>query len=115
MLVKFTVENFYSIKERAELNLSATALKEHEEENLIHAHNSRFLKSVAIYGSNSSGKSNLLKALIFMKKFIASSFKQSSQDFIKIEPFLLNPRTEVKPSWFESEFIIDGVTYRYGF
>lgn len=115
MLVKFSVENFHSIRDREVLDLNATALKEHDDENLIHAHNSRFLKSVAIYGANASGKSNLIKALIFMKKFIANSFKDSSVEFIKVEPFLLNTRTEVKPSRFESDFIINGTTYRYGF
>ncbi|MGZ4041641.1 MAG: AAA family ATPase [Bacteroidia bacterium] len=115
MLAKFSVENFHSIRDRVTLDMEATAIKEHEEENIIHGHGGRYLKSVAIYGANASGKSNILKALIFMKKFIANSFKDGNHDFIRVQPFLLNTRTEIKPSLFESDFVIDGSTYRYGF
>jgi AAA15 family ATPase/GTPase len=115
MLIRFSVENFHSIRDSVTLDLSATAIREHDEDNLIHSNGNRFLKSIAIYGANASGKSNLIKALIFMKKYNANSFKDSGNEFIKVQPFLLNTRSEIKPSRFESDFTINGVIYRFGF
>jgi AAA15 family ATPase/GTPase len=115
MLIKLTIENFLSIKDKVVLDLSATSIKELESDNLIHTHSSKLLKCLAIYGANSSGKSNILKAILFIKKFVLNSSKDQSQDFIPVTPFLLNTRTEERPSFFEMEFLLDGVTYRYGF
>lgn len=115
MLIKFTIENFLSIKNPLEIDFTATAIKEHEDDNLMHFNNAKFLKCAAIYGANSSGKSNILKALIFVKKFILNSSKDQSGDIIDVEPFRLNTRTENKPSKFEIQFLLNGVKYRYGF
>jgi uncharacterized protein len=70
------------------------------------------IKSAAIYGANASGKSNLVKALNFMKWFMVNSSKETqSTDEIDIEPFRLSTETEGKPSYFELVFLMNG---RYG-
>jgi AAA15 family ATPase/GTPase len=115
MLTKFTIENFLSIKDPLEIDFTASSIKEHEDDNLIHYNNTKFLKSAAIYGANSSGKSNILKALIFVKKFILNSSKDQIGDAIEVEPFRLNTQTENKPSKFEIQFLLNGIKYRYGF
>ncbi|WP_414624004.1 AAA family ATPase [Calothrix sp. CCY 0018] len=74
------------------------------------------LKSAAIYGANASGKSNLAKALIFMKSFMVNSSREKqSIDEIEVEPFELSTDTEDKPSYFELVFLMGGKRYRYGF
>jgi AAA15 family ATPase/GTPase len=116
MITRFKVENFLSIKEPVELDLKAAAIKELDDENVAFIKNHKILKSLSLYGANSSGKSNILKALIFVKKFIQNSLRNSINDeIIDVESFKLNTRTEVQPSKFEISVLIDNEEYRYGF
>ncbi|MDJ0697751.1 MAG: ATP-binding protein [Mastigocoleus sp. MO_188.B34] len=76
----------------------------------------KLLKSAAIYGANASGKSNLAKALGFMKWFAINSSKETqSTEKINVEHFRLSTETESEPSFFEIVFVLDGQQYRYGF
>ncbi len=118
MLVKFSVSNFLSFKEKASINLSATSLTEYRNDNIFQSpiNDLGLLKSLIVYGANSSGKSNLFKALGFMKRFILNSSKDSiSGDEIPVEIFKLSSETMLQPSFFELEFIIENAKYRYGF
>jgi AAA15 family ATPase/GTPase len=118
MLVKFSVCNFLSFKEKASINLSATSLTEYRGDNIFQSpiNDLSLLKSLVIYGANSSGKSNLFKALGFMKRFILNSSKDStSGEEIAVEIFKLSTETRLKPSCFELEFIVENTKYRYGF
>jgi AAA15 family ATPase/GTPase len=77
---------------------------------------SKYLKSAVIYGANGSGKSNLLSAIGFYRRFILSSSNdRQADDEIMTIPFLLNTETENKPSSFEMVFVIDTIRFRYGF
>lgn len=76
----------------------------------------KLLKSAAIYGANASGKSNLAKALRFMKWFMINSSKETqSTEKINVEPFRLSTETKDKPSFFEVVFLLNSQKYRYGF
>ncbi|NEQ71594.1 MAG: ATP-binding protein, partial [Symploca sp. SIO2D2] len=76
----------------------------------------KLLKSAAIYGANASGKSNLTKALAFMKWFMINSSKETqSTEKIGVERFQLSTETEAQPSFFEIIFLLYGQQYRYGF
>jgi AAA15 family ATPase/GTPase len=114
MLIEFTVGNHLSFKDKKTLSLEASSIKEFEE-NTFKAGNYNLLKSVVIYGANSSGKSNLIKSLAAMKNIVSESAKMSSADKINVKPFLLNTETENRPSYFEILILIDDIRYRYGF
>jgi uncharacterized protein len=74
------------------------------------------LTSAAIYGANASGKSNLAKALQFMKWFMVYSSKETqSTEAIGVEKFRLSTETDDQPSFFEIVFLLDGQQHRYGF
>ena len=79
----------------------------------------KLLKSVAIYGSNGGGKSNLIQAMAFMKGLLRTSFKDSLEP--KAEKPVwnyyhrLSTESIDKPSMFEMSFLIEGIIYRYGF
>jgi AAA15 family ATPase/GTPase len=74
------------------------------------------LKSIGLYGKNSSGKSNLIKGLSFMRNFVVNSSKESQgAQNIKVQPFKLSSETDNKPSTFEVIFFIGDIKYRYGF
>lgn len=118
MLVKFTVENYLSFKNRTSIDFTATSLTELRNANLHQTSlkNVTLLKSMIIYGANSNGKSNLFKALNFARKFILNSSKDSQADEpIEVQPFCLSTDTIENPSFFELVFIHDTSKYRYGF
>lgn len=74
------------------------------------------LRSAAIYGRNEGGKSNLIKAIQYMRAVVAesASIMAPSQAF-GVKPFLLDEETSTLPSEFEATFIINGIRYQYGF
>lgn len=116
MVLKFSVSNYKSFKEKKTLSFIASSIGGLEDTNLIYQNKLNILKSVAIYGPNASGKSNLLDALFFMRWYIINSSKNTqAKESIDVEPFRLNTKTEEQPSFFEIEFIIENVRYRYGF
>jgi hypothetical protein len=117
MLVEFSVENYRSIRERVTLSLVASRDTEHPENFFSPgiAKNLSLLKSVVVYGANASGKSNLIRALAFMRRLVLSSASGQLGDAIKLTPFRLDPQTTTKPSFFEVVFVADGQRYIYGF
>ena len=114
MLLEFTVGNFLSFKEKKTLSLEAGSIKELKD-NVVQEGKYKILRSAAIYGANSSGKSNFIKSLDFMVTIIKESSKLNSTDKLKVKPFLLNTETENQPSFFEILFTDSDKRYRYGF
>ncbi len=118
MLISFTVENYRSICSPVTLSMEATGLTGHENTNLLKSdkNNKPLLKSAVVYGANASGKSNIIKALSFMRFLVLTSAKESGGvDKIKVDPFLLDSSSSDKPLFFEILFIYNRVKYRYGF
>lgn len=124
MLIEFSVGNYLSIKEAITFNmLASNAVKELESSsegvnNVFwdKSNKNKYLKSAVVYGANGSGKSNLLSAIGFYRRFILSSSNdRQADDEIMTIPFLLSTETENKPSSFEMVFVIDAIRFRYGF
>jgi len=124
MLIEFSVSNYLSIKEAITFSMVASnAVKELEDpiegvKNIFWDKNNKnkYLKSAVVYGANGSGKSNLLSAIGFYRRFILSSSNDSqADDEIRTIPFLLSTETENTPSSFEMIFVIDTIRFRYGF
>ncbi|MFQ2604483.1 AAA family ATPase [Aeromonas caviae] len=119
MLIEFSVKNFRSFKELQTLSMTKAKGSEHELSNSFQAdvlQNLALLNSSVIYGANSAGKSNLLKAIMAMKSTVlhsASSYQEG--DNIPITSFLFDETTVDEPSEFEAIFISDGTKYQYGF
>lgn len=114
MLIEFTVGNYLSFKDKKTLSLEATAIKDNLA-NVITTGKYKLLRSAVIYGANSSGKSNFIKALDRMRWMVMQSALNNSTSEIDVVPFLLSTETENEPSYFEILFLIEGVRYRYGF
>jgi len=121
MLIEFSVANYRSFKEKVTFSMVAANRvakdKEIDEINVFAINDDlKLLKSAAIYGANASGKSNLTKALGFMRWFMINSSKETqSTEKIGVEPFQLSTETEEQPSFFEIVFLLDKQQYRYGF
>ncbi|MCD6185455.1 MAG: ATP-binding protein [Deltaproteobacteria bacterium] len=121
MLIEFSVGNYRSFKDVVTFSMVAANLKSKDpkldENNIFNYRKSvNLVKTAAIYGANASGKSNFIKALDFMKKFILNSSKETQiAEEINVENFRLCTSTETQPSFFEIVFVIGEIRYRYGF
>ena len=115
MLIQFTVENFYSLKNETTLSLLAGKDKEHEEY-LQEANNERVLPTVAIYGANAAGKTNIMKAITAAVMTIrTSNDRQFNDPLYWIVPFAFDHESINKPSRFDFIFINNGKKFQYGF
>lgn len=109
MFIKFNVSNFLSFDNTQELSLiSGATIKK---ANHIIDKNIKLLKFSSIFGSNASGKSNLLKAITFSKNIITKGIISNlSKYYCRIDSSNKN-----KESTFEYLIEIDNRFYYYGF
>jgi len=118
MLIEFSVENYRSFQEKQTFSLVASEDETMLDSNtftLQNTDNLRLLKSAIVYGSNASGKSNLLRAIQTMRRLILNSAsRMQSGEKLPIEPFRLNSKSDKKPTIFEVIFIQQGTRYEYG-
>lgn len=115
MLIEFSVENFMSIRDKVTLSLLAGKETENME-NVILNEKNNILKSVAIYGANASGKSNIFKAITAAIILIrTSNSRQVNDKLLNIVPFKFDEKSKNKPSKFEFIFEINNTRYVYGF
>ncbi len=115
MLIEFRIGNFRSFDEPQTFSLVASADTRHPD-NCIPFRKLQLLKSAAVYGANASGKSNLIRAMDFMRRFVLSSATTMNVgDEIPVVPFQLNPDSRGKASFFEAAFVAGEVRYQYGF
>jgi AAA15 family ATPase/GTPase len=116
MILSFTVENFRSIRERQSLIFEASADSHLEDSHVIKRDGHKVLKSTVVYGANASGKSNIINAMIWMRRFVLESISEKVENpTIPVEPFRLNTESRNAPSVFELEFMLADIRYRYGF
>lgn len=117
MLIEFSVKNYLCFKDWVILSMVASSDSEHEDHTFsVDNFPEKLLKSCVVYGANASGKSNLFKAMDFMRDFVISSSKDRQvKEKTGVTPFRLSTATEGEPSEFEISFICEGRKYRYGF
>ena len=121
MLIECSIRNYRSFRDRATLSMEAAPVSSHpsewDERPVVACDPAlRLLPCAAIYGANACGKSNLVAAVAFMRRFVLTS--ADAPRFgraIDVEPFRLSIETDGQPSEFEMVFVIDGVQHRYGF
>ena len=94
--------------------MQSQKLSEEAKENVTQAFSYNILKTLAVYGANSSGKSNLISAMQAMKLCVLSSVRLNPNDMLQYEPFLLL-KDNNKPTMFEVSFLKGKWCYRYGF
>ena len=114
MLLQFNVTNAFSFKKEMILDMVAGADNSHSE-NLIHFDNQRILPTVAIYGANAAGKSNVFKALTSAIMFVRTSSNMQINSRIGITPFLMDEESRAEKTRFDFIFTYKGVKYEYGF
>lgn len=113
MLIRFSVENFLSFKERVVFSMypsKGTLKKNHLNKTIKKI---ATLKFTSVFGANASGKSNLIKAIHFGQKVILNGdFNKVSNEIPK---FKLDKTYENKSSRFEYEIQTTTSNYAFGF
>ncbi|MFA5985516.1 MAG: ATP-binding protein [Methylococcaceae bacterium] len=118
MLIQFTVKNWRSIRDEQSVSLVMGIGNEMVDTNTFKPKapgTPNLLKSMAVYGPNASGKSNLLSAMKTMQSLVIKSAQTQRGDDLQIVPFLLDKDTEQAETEFEVIFIAEDTRYQYGF
>lgn len=124
MLVMFRIKNFMSFKDEVVLDLRAVSYEDMKS-HVIQLKDNHIVKTLAVYGKNASGKSNLVSALYFFESFIFNQFfdaggrddeisKAERMPDIRRTSFKLSEKTEDE-SEFEIIFSHKDITFQYGF
>lgn len=121
MLINFNFSNSRSFYEDTSLSMQATKDNELEkintftiDENLMPKGENNLLKSAVIFGGNASGKSNIFKALAYMKNVIL--YSASQLPIVQSnEVYAFYENTVKEDSLYEVEFIQNNTYYKYGF
>lgn len=114
MLLQFNVSNFMSIKDEVCFSAFANAGTDHSDR-LINVKGKRILPSLAFYGANAAGKSNLFKALSAAIVLVRNSGDLQVNSATGIVPFLMDKDSRNKPTSMDFIFIHNGIEYEYGF
>ncbi len=120
MLLEFKVTNFRSIQEPQVLSLVANKDPSLQESNCLDSGLTaipKLVRAAVIYGSNASGKSNLILAMAMMRDVVVNSAVgiREGDKYNNIIPFLFDPISAEQPTELEITFLEDGVRYQYGF
>ena len=112
MIQELTIKNFLSFKDATTFSFEATDDKTLEDCQVVQVGNTRLLRFALVYGANASGKSNLLAAFEFLRRFWFER-KETKEQRTNVVPFLFDKATVSEPSSFELVFFVDTVKYEY--
>ncbi len=115
MLIRFNVRNFLSFNRKEdgkteEFSMIAGKVR-NKKEHIGDDGNLRLLKFAAIFGANASGKSNLIKAMGFMRETIVDELPDGYTEFY----CKTDQANKEQPSYFEVEIKFKEKYYAYGF
>ena len=106
MIHEFRVSNFLSFKEEQVLSFEATSDRVFEDIYCVRKKaNLRLLKLAIIYGANASGKSNLLKAIDFLRQ-LATNRPEDKTSPIDLPQFAFDPTVKMSQLLFTSPFLL---------
>jgi hypothetical protein len=114
MIVSFSVSNFrsFSLEQTVSLVASNRLGSSHEDHACsIPNAKEKVLKTAVLYGANGAGKSNLFKALLYLKTIALKPRKKNSG--MEREKFCFGAGLD-EPSVFDLQFITNNKLYCYG-
>jgi len=115
MLIRFNIKNFLSFSasedgKSEEFSMIAGKVR-NKKEHLYEDGKVKLLKFAAVYGANASGKSNLIRALNFMRSTVLNGLPDGySSKYCKA-----SEKNKELPSYFETEVKLGDKYYSYGF
>lgn len=112
MIQELKIQNFLSFKDKVVFSLEATSDKTLEDY-YVHepAPGVRLLKMAMVYGANASGKSNLIEAFEFIRRFVFNTVESKDEE-IGFKAFAFGETAE-KPGLLELVFYVGSVKHVY--
>lgn len=118
MVLEIKLSNFFSIRDEVILDLRAGNINTEKSrdliDNIFQHEDIEVLKTVALYGANASGKSNIIKAIRFCIAMVYDSHKHNENSIFNFKPFKFNGYNN-KPSHFFIRFVHEEIEYKYSF
>jgi len=120
VILQFSVSNYRCFRKLTTLNLAASSQDKSLPDNCITTDlpglaGKRWIKGVALYGANASGKTTILKAMKALAEMVKSSARMTDpkEPITQIEPFALCPGEPQVPTAFAVAFVAEKVRYEY--
>ncbi len=118
MILEIRLSNFFSIKEEIVLDMRAANIKSKNakalKNNITKFDKTPVLKTVAMYGANASGKSNIIKAIRFCSMMVLNSHNHNENITFNFKKFKFGNSSK-KPSNYFIRFVNDEIEYEYSF
>ncbi|MEA3445245.1 MAG: AAA family ATPase, partial [Bacteroidota bacterium] len=118
MVLEIRLSNFFSIKDEIVLDLRAGNINTQKAKslsnNLFSFAKNNVLKSIAVYGANASGKSNIVKAIRFCNAMVFESHNHNENTIYNFQPFKFD-NYQNKASSYLIRFVMSDVEYEYSF
>ena len=116
MLLKMAIENWMSFRDRTEFSMIASRERQHGERlTQFQRLQTRILPVAMIFGGNAAGKTNFFRALGFAQDFIVDGNTMAPDEPIPVVPFLLDEKTDCRPSSFSFTILVGEDVYEYSF
>ena len=114
MILRFSVENWMSFRDKAILSMIASGEHQHRRRvPHLAKYRTKILPITAIYGGNASGKTNLFSALRFAQDLVVNGVH--IYEPIPIDTFRLDDELIGKPSRFSFELLINDIIFDFSF
>jgi len=120
MILQFSVSNYKCFRKLQTLNLAASSQDKSLPDNCIVTDlpglaGKKWVKGIALYGANASGKTTVLEALGAFGVMVENSAKMTDpkEPIPQIEPFALAPGEPETPTAFAVAFVAEGIRYEY--
>jgi AAA15 family ATPase/GTPase len=118
MILEIRLANFFSIKDEITLDFRTANLRSKKarelSDNIFHYKDISVLKTLALYGANASGKSNIIKAVRFCVSMVINSHNHNENTIFNFKPFKFDGYPE-KSSKFFIRFVHNNIEYEYSF
>lgn len=118
MVIEIRLSNMFSIKDEIVLDMTSSGSKSKNAtllaSNCFSYKDYELLKSIAIFGANASGKSNILKAITNCCMMVLNSHNYNEDVFFPFKPFKFEGFANM-PSTFFIRFVYEDVEYEYSF
>ncbi|MCD6544847.1 MAG: ATP-binding protein [Flavobacteriaceae bacterium] len=118
MVLEIRLSNFFSINDEVVLDLRAgninTAKSKSLSNNIFKYDDIEVLKTVAIYGANASGKSNIIRTIRFCNAMVYESHKHNENTIFNFRKFKFKGYIN-KPSTYFIRFVANKIEYKYSF
>jgi AAA15 family ATPase/GTPase len=114
MLLSFSIANFRSFRDEQTLSMVASTRQPDHPEHLapIPDDQNKAVPVVVIYGANGAGKSNLVKALAFLRNLVLRGTEPKKPTGRRA--FLLDKASPNQPTELTAQFVEDGRVYVFG-